>query len=241
VSLIGEVHQAHAKLVRNRTVSPPEPLLIARAGAIVKIGGENSAETTVLARSGGGKAVTFSEVDQRFYAISRGSLNQIDAHTGESQLLNPPHEVPPFSWLGGIAYDTKRGRILVTTSWHTGVHHAYDPITHEWRVFPVDKTGGGLHAIAYHRAHDPIYGLGGGGLRIFDGDFNPRETISLSHPKALGALAPDVDVQMTAVKNGLVVCSTPEHFWNRRPMRCFLVDLPSGEMHLLDLAGRAAP
>ena len=60
----------------------------------------------------GAKSVVFCESDGRFYVNTDHDLYAVDA-TGESEKIEPPGE--GFCWLGGVAYDSKRRCIVVTT------------------------------------------------------------------------------------------------------------------------------
>jgi hypothetical protein len=111
-----------------------------------------------------------------------------------------------------VAYDAKRQRVVFTTLWHTGFHFTFAPATMEWRVFPVERTEGGLHAVAYDPTAGVIYGLGRDGeLRVFDSDLNPVRTVALTPPPRVPTNRPDSDpLQLVMAGDHLVLCSDPE-------------------------------
>ena len=70
--------------------------------------------------------------DRVLFAIDRHEVYQIV----EERLvqITPPETTGKFSWPSGIAYDTKRDRLLVVTRGGRGYLYAFKPITKKWSV-----------------------------------------------------------------------------------------------------------
>lgn len=240
-TLIREIIKEHERGLRLHTSRPPAAFHLIHEGAVVLYG---SREEPIALPEPRIKALTFCEADRRFYGITDHELIAFDASGAAEKIV--PVDVERLSWLGGITYDAKRRRILLSTHWHTGVHHILDPVERTWKVVPIEQTLGGLHALAYAAERDVVYAIGGPGLVCLTPDLEPIGALKAYQEFGLpGMLLPTTALQMGAVEDAIVVCGVApggdRHALleaNQSPPigRGWVFDRLSGRVSLLDLA-----
>lgn len=252
-ALVREIIAEHRRSLRLHTSRPPGGFPLVHEGAVVLYG---SREEPIELPEPRIKAVTFCDADHRFYGITDHELIAFDASGAAEKIA--PQAVEELSWLGGITYDPKRRRILVSTRWHTGVHHILDPVARTWETVPIEHTHGGLQALAYASERDVVYAVGGPGLVCLTPGLDPIAALKAYEEFGLPEmLLPTSALQMGAVEDTIVLCGvTPGN--DRHPFlepnqsppigRGWVVDRLSGRISLLDLAhirprgeSRAAP
>lgn len=244
-SVVREIVAAHRHNLRARVEDAQGSYYLIEDDRIVGKGMARARQGRIPVRLKGSlDAVTFSEVDGSFYGITSHGFYRV-APDGSLHEVKPPAEYPRLSWLGGVAYDASMKRVVVATSWHTGFHHTFDPLTQEWRIFPVAKTSGGLVALAYNSEDGLLYGLGhSGAIQVLSSTMDVRHSIALRHPEALPNRSRDAALQMAAMGTSLVVHIATRRFWRQQdelPPRlrrftrhqAYVVRLPSGEMSIL--------
>lgn len=95
-----------------------------------------------------------------WYGIAGHSVMQIHPDDGRSQELEIPNSLPKLSWPCGLAFDTKRGRLLLCSLGGEGYLYSFDPSKREWSllssVFNVD-----ISAMTYSRVNDQIVAISG--------------------------------------------------------------------------------
>ncbi len=250
-TIVRDVLARHQALVRERTVTPPAPFLLVDAGFIIHHG---TRDEPISVPAHDTKAVTFCDANGRYYAIADQALYAV-APDGTSDAVAPAN-APRLGWLGGVTYDAKRRRVVVTTCWHTGAHYLYDPTSGRWDAIDVAQTGGGIHAIAYDRVRDVHFALAGGllgppELIVLTPDLRPLRRLECTERLPFAPiLLRGPSVQMAVCADALVVCLRdrfadilPEDLDSAPPeggVRGFLVRLDEDTVWLLDLrAGRA--
>jgi hypothetical protein len=147
------VLRRHAEFLAERTTVAPAPFVRVENGFVVRHG---TRDEPIKAPEGAKNAV-FCELDGRYYVNTDHDLYAVDA-AGAAEKIEPSGE--PFSWLGGVAYDSRRRRIVITTFWHAGVHHVYDLVAHTWQTVDITRSHGGIHAIAYDETRDAMFAVG---------------------------------------------------------------------------------
>ena len=115
-----------------------------------------------------------------WYAIGdRAGPFRLDLAQGTATEMKVREDIPEFSWQCGIAFDTKRNRLLVATFGGVGYLYGYDPAADKWSIVR-DLNNVDLQALAYSEAEDCLYGLrsnmgGRAGLTVcrFDANGHP--------------------------------------------------------------------
>lgn len=152
------------------------------------------------------KAVTYCDADQAWYGITDHELVKFDEQSRVEKIVATGCE--RLSWLGGITYDSKRRRILVSTSWHTGVHHLYDPLGRTWDTVPLTRTRGALHGLAYEPERDVIFAVATSGLVMLTPELAPLCEVTRLPNLAVGPMEPTRPaLQMAAFRDAVVICA----------------------------------
>jgi PHD/YefM family antitoxin component YafN of YafNO toxin-antitoxin module len=240
MDVVRDVLTRHAELVRERTVPAPAPFVLVDGGFIVRHG---TREEPIPVPDPQTKAAVFCADDGRYYAIADHALYAV-APDGSSETLQPPGG--NLSWLGGVAWDSKRGRIIVTTCWHSGDHYLYELATRRWEAVPIERTGGGIHAVAYEPGRDVVFALLGGLIDrplfgVLSPELEPRARLEHSEPVPLpSVLLTGPSMQLVAFPDALLCCPRDvlghENAWDPgRVERGFLLALDADRTRLVDL------
>jgi hypothetical protein len=101
--------------------------------------------------------------------LRRGDeIRHVNGKTDESTLLEWDGELPRLSWPSGIAFDTLRQRLLLTSFGGGGYLYAYDVGQKKWLV--ICKPGLSTNAMLYVPSEDAIYAVnlshGGEGVQL---------------------------------------------------------------------------
>jgi hypothetical protein len=92
-----------------------------------------------------------------FYGVTTHKFGKIDSQTGEFEEIHVNDQsVPKLSWPGGIAFDTRRERIFITSR---GKLYLYYPETDYWEIV-ADSSA---IPVVYNPREDLLYGLESGG------------------------------------------------------------------------------
>lgn len=92
------------------------------------------------------------------YGIDNHGFFRIDLEGGKCVDLVPPAGIGELSWTCGIAYDSKRERIVIATLGGVGHLYSYDPKSDKWAVINgLDNVD--LLGLTYDRKSDLLYGL----------------------------------------------------------------------------------
>lgn len=83
---------------------------------------------------------------------------KLDSVTGSVQEMEIGPGLPELSWPTGVAYDSRRGRILVVSLGGVGYLYAYRPETGEWSVV-AGVENRDFESLVYHAPEDVLYGL----------------------------------------------------------------------------------
>lgn len=95
---------------------------------------------------------------KKYYGLTDHEFHEVDLEKRTSKKLDPGPDVPPLSWPCGIAFDTKRERVVVATFGGKGYLYEYTPKTGAWAVV-ADLNTIDLAGLCYHPADDSLYGL----------------------------------------------------------------------------------
>lgn len=179
--------------------------------------------------------VAYDSAAKQLYGLLHHQICRID-EKGKTAEMKLPADVPELSWPCGIAFDTKRERLIVVSLGGVGHMYSYAAKTSKWTLV-ADMNNLDLAALTYDAKSDLLYGLfqphGGKGLSI--GAFNANgalvQTIELADPAfpALNIRSPAerpvqliaTDEQLAIVTENRIVAVDPktEKFkvtWSRR-------------------------
>jgi hypothetical protein len=183
--------------------------------------------------------IAYDPIGKKYYGIADHGLALVDMDKKTVTKIDMGLDVPKMSWPAAITFDTKRERVLVTTSTH-GYLFAYCPKTQKWEVL-ADKLN--APALTYHPKDDALYGVRGNG----DGElFQLNEkgaminSIKLDGPILPGMLnlGPGVTgVQLAPADDKLVllvapVGPRPSEGYKARWSYVYMVDQKTGKAQL---------
>lgn len=127
--------------------------------------------------------ITYDPVGKKHYGIYRHKLAEIDMVKKKVKELDAGLQVPEISWPADVAFDTKRERVLLTSSGGGGILYAYYPKTDMWDAL-AEKPA---NAIVYHPKDDIVYGL--------KGDLGGRTPPVLQHINEKGAVVDSMTLE----------------------------------------------
>jgi hypothetical protein len=148
------------------------------------------------------------------YVRVHDEFHAIDLATGTETPIAFDNELPRLSWPTGLAFDSKRQRLLLTSHGGGGNLYAYDLADEEWSV--VRRPGIGNSCIAYAADQDIIYSLdpdrGDGMLRAvkrYNAHGAYLDAITLSRTIRAGGRIPgrESGLQLVYVEGHLVLLS----------------------------------
>jgi hypothetical protein len=113
-----------------------------------------------------------------WYAVGdRAGPFLVDLANGTAAEMQVKEDIPEFSWQSGVAFDTKRNRLLVSAMRYL---YAYDPAADKWSIVRELAPPLQLQALTYSASEDCLYGIESGfggrqGLKFlrFDPDGKP--------------------------------------------------------------------
>ncbi|MDA1053159.1 MAG: lectin-like protein [Planctomycetota bacterium] len=173
--------------------------------------------------------------DGQFYAIAGHGLVQVNQRGGKHFDLHPPKDFPDVSWPCGLAFDTKRRRVVMVSLGGTGYMYGYEPATEKWTLM-ADMKEAGLVPFVYMPRQDEFLGLQvehGGGNQLYrydhEGKFLGKTRLSQS---LLQQGAKHSHCQAIPVEDLLVFLIGAEHVTPEgdRAVRAFVVNPDSGEV-----------
>src|SRR5204862_5175444 len=94
-----------------------------------------------------------------YYAIDSHAVYSVDLKNAKAtEIPVNARNVPRLSWASGVAFDTKRRRLVVSGA---GGHlYAYDPGLKQWSLLAEFPRGGiHLHSLTYSAAEDCFFGF----------------------------------------------------------------------------------
>ncbi len=183
--------------------------------------------------------VAFDPAGKRYYGIARHGVVEVDLPRQTAAAIDVGLAVPKLSWPSDLAFDTKRGRLLVTAS-TGGYLYAFDPATRGWAVL-AEKVY--ATAVAYHPADDAVYLLKFGGgpvLHRLNASGAAVAEVRLDGPLVPGLLdvGPGVSgVQLVPAGDKLVLLAYPHGGRGQDPRApgkpyLYLVDPKTGKARL---------
>jgi hypothetical protein len=105
--------------------------------------------------------LTADPATRKSYALSHHEVVEIDLNTNGVTKMDMGLDVPQLSWPCGIAFDTKRNRLVVASMGGVGYLYTFTPATGKWAAI-ADLNNVDLAALAYHVKDDALYGLSAG-------------------------------------------------------------------------------
>ncbi|MDY3562042.1 hypothetical protein R5W23_003488 [Gemmata sp. JC673] len=187
--------------------------------------------------------VVYDPVGKKHYGIARHALAEIDFEKQEATEIDIGFAVPKISWPNNVTFDTKRNRVLLTTSGGGGILYSYTPKTGKWEALAEKPPA----VVTYHPKTDALYGL--------KGDLRGLDPVELQELNAAGIVVNSVKldgaflpgtlttgpgvtgVQMSAAGDKLVLLLTPGERLNSsgQPSKwsyTYLVDQKTGKAQL---------
>jgi hypothetical protein len=116
------------------------------------------------------KVVRFKDTN-RYFGISAHEFYELDVSRNSMVSITPPLGIPRLSWTTGIAVDTIRDRIVISTLGGEGFLYSYSPVTNDWEVI-ASLNNKDLADIAYDPDRDLIVGITGRDLLLYLYDSN---------------------------------------------------------------------
>jgi hypothetical protein len=167
--------------------------------------------------------LTTDPASKKNYALNAHGVFEIDLNTNALTQMEMGAEVPGLSWPCGIAFDTKRQRLVVASFGGAGHLYAYTPTMRKWTTI-ADLNNVDLVVLAYHAKDDALYGLsvgrdgnGEGGLPILLHRYNESgatvSTTPLTGPLFPGLISqrPSASpAQLVSAGDHLVLIATTE-------------------------------
>ena len=176
------------------------------------------------------RQVAYDPAGKQLYGINSHNVFRVDLAKREAVEMKPPADLERLSWTCGIAFDTKRERVVVATLGGVGHLYSYTPKTGEWAVISeLDNLD--LAALAYDAQADRLYGLyqphrGGPKVGVFNAEGAVVGAVDLSDPMFPAKLVQDPvgrPVQLVVVGGELVVITED---------RIFAVDLKTEKVRV---------
>lgn len=161
--------------------------------------------------------------DGTWYGVNPKGVTRFNPGDKVSVDLPIGPDLPPLSWPCGLAFDTKRNRLVLTSLGGVGHMYAFDTATQQWSLLrEMDNVD--LHCLTYSAADDCFYGLA---------EDMPREEAVIhrfsAHGRPLGAVKPaeriplsrhamhDSPPQLIDAGGDLLVLLSPGRDQNGRP------------------------
>jgi len=105
--------------------------------------------------------------DRYFYGAKPHVVWRVDRDTGAVLELDPGAGLPELSWPMGVAYDSHRTRVLLTSLGGDGYFYAYSPASNRWSLVR-SQNNLDLDCLEYHPSLDALFGV-----RVLFGDGGP--------------------------------------------------------------------
>jgi hypothetical protein len=136
--------------------------------------------------------VIYDPVGKKHYGVNHHAVYEVDVENGTKTEMQIPANLPKLSWAYGIAYDSKRGRILVSSFGGVGHLYAFTPKTSKWELIcELDNVD--LAALTYDAKSDLIYGF----PMLYD-----RGPLTISARNANGAIVSKIELSDPAFPQG---------------------------------------
>ncbi|MCU0863953.1 MAG: hypothetical protein MUC36_09185 [Planctomycetes bacterium] len=168
------------------------------------------------------------------YTLQGGAPSTLSLATLQATPIPPDPQLPPFSFVNTITYDTTRDRLLVSGFGGGGNLYAFAPSTSTWTLLsqPVDPP----RAIAYHPQYDATFGIA---IDVFG-----TTPYSLQRYDSGGVLVGTVPItlpllddfpdspQLYAYGSGVVYVGLPRRLLGFSVRQCFVIDPLTGDVVL---------
>ena len=105
--------------------------------------------------------------DRYYYGAKPHVVWRVDRDTGAILELGPGAGLPELSWPMGVAYDSHRARVLLTSLGGDGYFYAYSPASNRWSLVR-SQNNLDLDCLEYHPSLDALFGV-----RVLFGDGGP--------------------------------------------------------------------
>lgn len=181
--------------------------------------------------------LAFDPVGQKCYGLSAHDIFEVSVDENKATEMDLGLDVPRLSWPCGIAFDTKRDRLLVASLAGEGYLYVYQPTSGKWKVLS-SLHNLDLAALEYSRSEDALFGIAqphGEAAKPVLYQFNAKGAIvkktELSAPMLPGSLGRGPvgsPVQIVAVEKYLVMIASPSRLSPSRHTQ------PEGRMYLID-------
>ncbi len=102
--------------------------------------------------------LTYDPGNKRYYGLGRQRVCRVDVEKRTAEKMSLGDDVPRLSWPCGIAFDTKRERVIVATLGGVGYLYAFSPKTEKWSLL-ADLANLDLAGLVYDEKQDCLYGL----------------------------------------------------------------------------------
>ena len=168
----------------------------------------------------------------KYYVIADDGLQQIDPASGSVRHIPMDTALPEVSWPMGIAYDSRRDRVLLVTLGGEGFLYGYSPARDTWSLIS-SMNNVDLASLVYHPVEDVLYGMGVhhpdyGGMTLYR--LNPDGSGPRSMPLPLYPWGVHMgSSELVSVGGYLVLLLKPSFFSDSEgESRMYLID-PQGQ------------
>jgi hypothetical protein len=140
------------------------------------------------------RQLTYDPSRKEWYGLSAHEIYKVDLEKAQTVEMKLPDELPKLSWPCGIAFDSRRDRVIVVSLGGVGHMYSFSTKAGKWSLVS-DMNNLDLAALTYDAKADRLHGIyqkAGDRDKAVIGSFNAKgaliETIELSDPAILSAV-----------------------------------------------------
>jgi hypothetical protein len=173
-----------------------------------------------------------------YYGITGRGLVTLDLKTQQRSDLPIQGDLPRLSWPCGLAFDTKRNRLILTSLGGVGYMYAYEPDKNAWSLLG-DMANVDLESLTYSADDDCLYGLAMSRgeedrtpiIHQFSADGVATKRITISMPMASDPMvAHSAPKQLIAAGAHLIILAPPPLSAPTGPMTRYIIDPKTGRV-----------
>jgi hypothetical protein len=157
------------------------------AGELAEFTGAGWIEGTLKPLPAGINRITVDPRGPTYYGIQgHSNVARVDLDAKRITVMEIEEDIPELSWPDGVAFDTKRNRLLLTSHGGGGYMYFFDPATNKWSLGRDMNSSRGMQTLTYSPDDDCFFGL-----RI---DMGGRHAVTITRFGPEGNTLSDVDL-----------------------------------------------
>src|SRR5262245_50517072 len=188
------------------------------------------------------QALAFYPDRKQFYGLKGQQVVRFGSSAKSPVSMRVGDDVPELSWPCGIAFDSKRNRVMLASLGGEGFLYAYDTVSETWSVV-MSMEQLDLFALAYSASRDSLFGLASGrGDTVRLIEFSPDGAViqefGLADPVLPGMISDRVTsgaVQLVATDSYLVIIARETFRKSETVIRTFFVNPETGKAVLANV------